>query len=325
MQHVEGGVRSLLKAVQAERRALEKKRELFDAASAHLRELEAQLGADATAGRNSKEALACLRLAINEVHCQRTREWSKRLDEWAGALEELTCAFDSLVDLATLGELSASVAHEIRNPLCGILLSVEVLQTKMDPADSRNILLNNLRREAEKMEKVVSNLLHFARHYQPRPVVSEMGEVVLRTIESIKSHLQKQRIEVRVRRSAIRCEAEVDPDLVQQVFRNILLNSVDASPKGSRLDVDLGLAEDGAVAIAFIDRGEGIRKDRIDRIFDPFFTSKTNGVGLGLSVSKKIVDAHHGRIEVESEPGRGSRFTVVLPRKAELQAEMAAA
>ena len=147
--------------------------------------------------------------------------------------------FAGLLDLATLGELSASVAHEIRNPLCGILLSLEVLQTKMDPDDSRNILLNNLHREALKMERVVNNLLHFARHYQPRPVVCELGDVVLKTIDSIKAHLQKRQIEVRVRRSAIRCEAEVDPDLVQQVFRNILLNSVDACPKGSRLDVDL--------------------------------------------------------------------------------------
>ena len=304
---------------------MEEKRRLFGLASAHLEALEAQSGCSERPSRDRDDSLACLRLAIEEIQTRCIDDWSRQLEAWTGALERLASQTGSLQDLATLGQLSASVAHEIRNPLCGILLSVEVLQTKMDPQDSRNILLINLHREAEKMEKVVNNLLHFARHYQPRLAVCELGEVVLKTIDSIKSHLQKRQIEVRVRRSAIRCEAEVDAELVQQVFRNILLNSVDACPKGSQLDVDLALVEGDAVAVAFTDCGEGIASDKLDRIFDPFFTSKANGVGLGLSVSKKIVEAHRGRIEVQSEPGRGSRFTVVLPSKATAPLETVAA
>ena len=325
MPQSEGEVRRLVESVRKERRALDERRRLVALASAHLETLAGHLPEGALASGEGQEALACLRLAIDEIRNQCVEDWSRQLEVWMATLEALAREFDTQHDLATLGELSASVAHEIRNPLCGILLSVEVLQTKMDAQDSRNILLTNLHREAEKMEKVVNNLLHFARHYQPRPVVCELGDVVLKTIDSIKSHLQKRQIEVKVRRSAIRCEAEVDPDLVQQVFRNILLNSVDACPKGSRLDVDLALVDGDSVAVAFTDCGEGIAKDKLSRIFDPFFTSKANGVGLGLSVSKKIVDAHRGRIEVESELGRGSRFTVVLPSKATGQLEKVAA
>jgi signal transduction histidine kinase len=325
MQHSEGDARALMGSVREERAALEVKAKLFDMATVHMESLEAVLAQGGGQGEEGRQALACLREAIEQARALCVNQWARQIEGWAQDLEGLSTKLGSLLDLATLGELSASVAHEIRNPLCGILLSLEVLQTRMDPEDSRNILLNNLHREALKMERVVNNLLHFARHYQPRPIICELGDVVLKTIDSIKTHLAKRQIEVRVRRSAIRCEAEVDPDLVQQVFRNILLNSVDACPKGGRLEVDLGLAEGEAVAVAFTDQGEGIQKDKLARIFDPFFTSKTSGVGLGLSVSKKIVDAHHGRIDVESEPGRGSRFTVVLPSKAECQLEKAAA
>jgi len=325
MLHAGGEARALVEAVRSEESTLEEKREVFDRAATHLESLEVAMATGGCPSEKGRQALACLRAAICEARALCLDRWASQIESWTSALEALGVQFGSLVDLATLGELSASVAHEIRNPLCGILLSLEVMQTKMDPEDSRNILLNNLHREALKMERVVNNLLHFARRYQPRPVVCELGDVVLRTIDSIKTHLKKRQIEVRVRRSAIRCEAEVDPELVQQVFRNILLNSADACPKGSRLEVDLGPADGQAVAVAFSDCGEGIEEGRLARIFDPFFTSKSSGVGLGLSVSKKIVDAHHGRIDVESKPGLGTRFTVVLPSKAEYQLEKAAA
>jgi len=325
MPHSEGEARALLESVRNERCALEERRELFDRATAHIESLEAAMAQSGCHSESGRQALDCLREALGQARALCIEQWARQLGSWSAALEGLSRKLAGLLDLATLGELSASVAHEIRNPLCGILLSLEVLQTKMDPEDSRSILLTNLHREALKMERVVNNLLHFARHYQPRRVICELGDVVLKTIESIKTHLQKRQIDVRVRRSAIRCEAEVDPDLVQQVFRNILLNSVDACPRGSHLDVDLELADGDTVVVAFTDQGEGIQKEKLARIFDPFFTSKTSGVGLGLSVSKKIVDAHRGHIDVESEVGRGTRFTVVLPSKAECLVEMAAA
>lgn len=321
MERTEETARNLLESIRNEQEALAEKRELLESAFDALDRLR-----EHCPDGPARQALHELENTVKSLRGELVEGWSGRLRRWALSLEELAGKVDGVMDLATLGELSASVAHEIRNPLCGMLLSVEVLQTKMDADDSRSVLLQNLHREAEKMEKVVNNLLHFARHYEPRPSASDMEEVVKRTVESVRSHLKKHEVEVGIRCSALHCRAEIDSDLVQQVFRNILLNAVDAVPRGSRVDVDLLLEGEGErVAVTFTDRGEGIPPESLDRIFDPFFTSKSNGVGLGLSVSKKIVEAHDGRIEVESELGEGTRFSVVFPRRADREGEKVAA
>ncbi len=308
----------LLEAIRTERQSLAERREVIESLERRIDALAEVVG--------DAEVLLPLRSDLATLRRQCVQQWSERLGAWASRMEELAVVLSGMVELANLGELSASVAHEIRNPLCGMLLSVEVLQTKMDEDDSRKVLLDNLHREAERMEKVVHNLLHFARHYTPRIAECDMEEVVHRTTQSIRSSLRKRNVEVRVRRSALHCSAQIDSDLVEQVFSNILLNAVDASPPGSRVEVDLDvLEEEGAVAVSFTDQGDGIADDLLARVFDPFFTSKATGIGLGLSVSKKIVDAHKGRLEVRNAPSGGAVFTVVLPAEAAEAEEKAAA
>jgi len=302
-------------------RILETERKV-QATRATLHELRDRLGEDG--------AGAALVQRLEEQTAELENEcvagWHRRIGAWTERLKELDNQLEGVDDLAALGELSASVAHEIRNPLCGILLSSEVLQTKMDAGDSRTAVLQNLHREAEKMEKVVNNLLHFAHSYEPRPTRCDLEEVVRDTLNAVRTHLDKKQITVSVRRPEEGCEAVVDPDLMHQVFRNLLLNSVDACPPGSELAVELRLSQDGRRAVAaFSDPGEGIEPELLDRVFDPFYTSKHNGVGLGLSVTKKIVDAHHGRIEVASSPGQGTTFTVTVPAEAAQSAEKVAA
>jgi signal transduction histidine kinase len=176
------------------------------------------------------------------------------------------------------------------------------------------------------MAKVVNNLLHFARHYEPNVSPCRLGDLVRSSVEALRAHLTRAQIEVVIEGPAAECEADLDADLVLQVFKNVLLNSVDASPEASTLRVRLfGPDRTGEVAVAFRDEGQGIGPDVIGRIFDPFFTSKPNGVGLGLSVSKKIVEAHNGRIQVQSEPGGGATFTVTFPRTAAEQRQRLAA
>ncbi|MHC4480232.1 MAG: sensor histidine kinase [Planctomycetota bacterium] len=321
MRRTAESVQRLLEELARERRRLLRSRGLFDEALSGLDELS--VGVRAGGGVSSitelREDLAALRRDFAEG-------WSERLRCLGEAAEDLKQNLSRDAGLAALGELSASVAHEIRNPLCGILLSVEVLQTKMDPDDSRMVLLENLHREAEKMEKIVNNLLHFARHYEPRRLRCQLDDVVARSVESIKSHLKKKDIQVAIRRGALDCEAEVDPNLVQQVFNNILLNAVDACPAGSRLEVAVRAGQQpDSVAVVFRDHGEGIPAEMLGRIFDPFYTSKPNGIGLGLSVSKKIVEAHEGRLEAASELGEGTVFTVTFPRRADDQRTRVAA
>jgi signal transduction histidine kinase len=326
MRRAEGCVRRLLDELVQERRQFLSRERSFQGAVAAVDGLSERIRAGEAGGGDLLASLADVRRELDGLGGEFALAWAERLRRWVDMLEELSGEVSREAGLSALGELSASVAHEIRNPLCGILLSVEVLQTKMDAEDSRRALLDNLQREAEKMEKVVNNLLHFARHYKPRLVRCEMADLVSKSVESVKAHLRKKQMEVSVQRRAAGCHAEVDPDLLQQVFSNILLNSVDACAAGSRVDVDLDCAPEPAhVAVAFRDPGEGIRAELLGRIFDPFFTSKPNGIGLGLSVSKKIVEAHRGRIEVASELGKGATFTVILPRQANGEQARAAA
>jgi len=263
------------------------------------------------------ECLAVLREQTRFLRQDCLQSWQARLRDWSRNMAELRKGLEQVGELAALGELSAAIAHEIRNPLCGMLLLVGVLQTKMDQDDSRRRILESLQKEAERMEKMVNNLLCFARRYQPRPVPCELGALVRQSIESVRSHLASNETEVELDVPDAGCEAEVDPDLMQQVFRNILVNAIDASPRGSPLQVRLErLEEPHRISVAFTDRGKGIPGEDMERIFEPFFTSKHTGVGLGLSVSKKIVEAHNGRIEVASTRGQGTTFTVVFPCKA---------
>jgi signal transduction histidine kinase len=326
MRRAEEIVGLLLDELTGERRRLLKSRCLLDEARQMADELARRLDETVAGPEGLAITAANVRARIERLRQQSAEVWAERLGRWTELAEELCREIGRNEDLTRLGELSASVAHEIRNPLCGMLLSVEVLQTKMDADDSRGVLLDNLHREAEKMEKVVNNLLHFARRYQPRLVPCEMADVVARSIEAVKCHLKKKQMEVKMRCSALDCQARVDSHLLEQVFSNILLNSVDACPPGSVLSVDLTVADEPPrVAVAFTDEGEGIAGDQLDRIFEPFFTSKPNGIGLGLSVSKKIVEAHNGKIEVASETGKGTTFTVILPLKADDQHARAAA
>ncbi|MDP6107250.1 MAG: histidine kinase dimerization/phospho-acceptor domain-containing protein, partial [Candidatus Brocadiia bacterium] len=205
----------------------------------------------------------CLERAAREELGELSANWAGKRAAEVAALREMAERFCEDLRrterLARLGELAASVAHEIRNPLCGMMLSMEVLQTKMDADDSRNVLLENLRHEAERMEKIVANLLLFARDYQPHMIPSPLRQVVDATIESVQSHLRRKSIDVQVRSTDGACEAEVDPELIQQVFRNLLLNAIDAAPAASRLEIVIqnGVGED-EVAVAFHDEAGGI-------------------------------------------------------------------
>jgi signal transduction histidine kinase len=322
---VEGLMERLRRLTQRLSEELERQRAELPERIALLEETQAALTGllgvmqDAHSGQTEEphERLLELQGLLSRLRTKCLEGEQERLERLSDAVGELNEDLSRAAGLAALGEISTSVAHEIRNPLCGMLLSLEVLKTKMDANDSRMRLLDNVHREAEKMEKIVENLLHFARKYRPQLVHWELEDVVRKSLESVHQHLEKNEIAVDIQRRCAKCEADVDPDLVQQVFRNVLLNSIDACPKGSRIEIYLSeLAADDAVGVAFRDEGEGMSREQLARIFEPFYTSRHKGIGLGLAVSKKIVDAHNGRIDVQSAPGKGATFTIIFPRTA---------
>jgi PAS domain S-box-containing protein len=212
--------------------------------------------------------------------------------------------------LAQLGQMAAVVAHEIRNPLGSIVMAARQLSTGgLEPAD-RDLVHNILRDESQRLNETLTNFLSFAR---PRPLKLERADLnalaadVARILTGDGSGCRVE-AELDARLAPFR----FDPDQVRQVVWNIVLNAVQAQEGRGRVRLRTGLREDEAF-LRVEDEGPGIAREARDDLFHPFRTTKTHGTGLGLAIADRIVRAHGGSIEVESEPGRGAAFTVLLP------------
>lgn len=215
--------------------------------------------------------------------------------------------------LASIGLLSAGVAHEINTPLTGISSYIQMLQKKLTDSHYAQIL-GKVEAQTDRVARIIKNLLAFARS----PSDASFQRVDLKqSLEEILSL-----IDYKLRNMNIRLQLALTPvppfyaqgERLQQVFINIILNALDAMPQGGTLGIRLA-REDGSAVVRISDTGTGIRPELLSRIFDPFFTTKGvgKGTGLGLSISYAIVKEHDGRIEVQSEVGRGSTFTITLP------------
>ncbi|MGZ3446585.1 MAG: ATP-binding protein [Myxococcaceae bacterium] len=207
--------------------------------------------------------------------------------------------------LAELGALSAQLAHEIRNPLAAMRGSAQLLSPAADPDTER--LVGILTREADRLAELVSDFLAFAR--PPTPVLRpcDLDELVRQTIELLSSDPLASGVNIEVEPGGLR--AEVDPDQVRQVLLNLLRNALAAAGKGGRVRSFFSRV-DGQVRIHVWDSGGRIATTDLPRIFEPFFTKRPGGTGLGLSTVHTIVRAHGGQIEVSSSPGEGTEFVV---------------
>ena len=233
-------------------------------------------------------------------------------------LEEIESAHDTLVrtaKLASLGELSANVAHEINNPLTGVLTHTSMLMDDLPDTDPGQKRLRIIYDETMRIRYIVRNLLDFARQTEPRMEVVSIVDVIKDALQLV-SHLTKianVRIveEYRQDNSPL---VSIDIPQIKQVLLNLFNNAFYAMSNGGDLKIDVTTSNEWA-NIHIKDTGCGIPKEIINKVFDPFFTTKpeTKGTGLGLSVSHGIIEKHGGKIEVESEVGKGSTFTVKLP------------
>jgi len=236
---------------------------------------------------------------------------------------ELKTAHEHLVrseKLSSLGKLSASIAHEINNPLAGILTFAKLMIRTLEqgPPDdaARRTLIKNLalvQRETERCSAIVRNLLDFARERPLQLKEVDVNHVVEESLHLIANQIAMQG--VTLERDLARVPpVAADYGQLRQAFVNIALNACEAMGKGGRLAVATRPVPDGgAVEISFADDGPGIPPEVMRKIFDPFFTTKEKGTGLGLSVVYGIVERHQGRVEVESVVGKGTRFTIRLP------------
>lgn len=216
--------------------------------------------------------------------------------------------------LAAIGQLTAGIVHDVKNPLAVIKGLAEVLQDDATITDETRHELQVIRESAEKANRIVSDLLKFARQSQPEMETHDLRETVEASIRLTTYLIREARIQLV---KAIPEQATLvmyDPQQIEQVLINMIHNAIQAMPNRGTLQVSLAQG-DGTAAIAIQDTGTGISPENLKRIFDPFFTTKPEGVGtgLGLSVSYGIVANHQGKIEVESEVGKGTKFTIYLP------------
>ncbi|MBI3458521.1 MAG: response regulator [Candidatus Rokubacteria bacterium] len=227
--------------------------------------------------------------------------------------------------LAAIGELAANVAHEINNPLTSVLGFASYLAEQIQPGAPMREELDLILEEATRARDIVHDLLNFSRQREFEPEVTDINAILEQTVAMVRRQGRLEEITVNELYGANLPMAEVDVSRMKQVFVNIINNAVYAMKDGGTLTLRTGFS-DGMVHTEFTDTGTGIAPEHVDKIFDPFFTTKpaVTGTGLGLSVSLGIVQSHGGTIEVRSQVGQGSTFTVKLPPKANVQPVVAA-
>ncbi|HEV8128271.1 MAG TPA: ATP-binding protein [Candidatus Eisenbacteria bacterium] len=220
--------------------------------------------------------------------------------------------------LISLGELSARVAHEIRNPLTGVRTTVQFVASKLRGGDSRRDDLQDVLKELDRIEQIITDLLLFARPQAARPASTDLREIVEKVLDNLARRLKDASVEVErdLETDQPLPDVMVDPDMAQQVVLNLVINAIQAMPEGGTLRASIGLRrtryKKAYVDVSITDSGPGIPDDVKEKIFDPFFTTRSMGTGLGLSISLQIAREHGGNLTARNLT-QGATFRFSLP------------
>jgi sensor domain CHASE-containing protein/nitrogen-specific signal transduction histidine kinase len=231
-------------------------------------------------------------------------------------IENKTTKLKSAERFAAIGELSAMIGHDLRNPLTGIACASYYLRTKHGPSmDKKGIeMLKIIDADVEYSNKIINDLLEYSREIKPELTVTTPNRLLKEALALIKVPKNTQIID----QTLDEPEIKVDTQKLARAFLNIIKNAFDAMPNGGRLTIKSDELN-GDVRLIFTDTGIGMTKETLSKIWSPLFTTKAKGMGFGLSICKRIVEAHNGTISVESEVGKGSTFTLSLPIKSEIK------
>jgi two-component system sensor histidine kinase ChiS len=263
-------------------------------------------------------AVSVLIISVYRIRTRAIKKRSQQLQEINEALNRQIAEREMLEErvvrqekLAVLGELAGGVGHELRNPLGAIKNTTYFLNMALDQPDLEvKESLGILEKEVANCERIIASLLDFARARAPLRRQVDIKEL----LQGVLSHIKiPENIEVKNRFSDSLSLILADPDQLSQVFGNIILNAVQAMPAGGELLIKSETSEPEWIAVSVTDTGGGIPPENLEKIFEPLFTSKARGIGLGMAVTRTFVEGHGGSIEVRSEVGRGSTFTVRLP------------
>lgn len=230
----------------------------------------------------------------NETEKEKLREEMTRLDR-----------------LASLGKLSAGIAHEVRNPLTGISLLLDDLHDRAMSASDDQMMIKKALAEIERVERLISALLNYSSPVRAEFRECDLNAVVHDTVLLMRRQCERLKVRLATEAGDIR-HFRLDPEKIKQALLNIVRNAVEAMPEGGEIRIAT-MEREGCALVVISDNGPGISDDDLPLIFEPFFTRKGAGTGLGLSITQRIVEEHHGHITVESDSDNGTRFTLELP------------
>ena len=255
-----------------------------------------------------------------EIQTETLAQSHRELQEQTRLLLEKETQLRRADRLSALGQLSAGLAHEIRNPLGSIKGAVEILQDDYPPGHPKAEFYAILLKEVERLNDVLTNFLSFARPVTPRFAPVDVREILTALEGLISGQARAHRVQIFLSFHVGPSRVMADEMLLKQAFLNIMLNGVEAIPEGGDLAISTRLRPESTaggrpewVEVVFDDTGPGIPEEDQGRIFDPFFTTKKDGTGLGLAITHRIIENHHGTIRVMSQRGKGTTFVVALP------------
>jgi len=254
----------------------------------------------------------------NENLTQWAKTLEKRVEERTQELREMHDFLIQSEKLASLGKMAAGVAHEINNPLTSILINAHLMLEKGELKEDLQENLTLIAEETSRCAQIVKGLLEFARQTPSQKTKADINEVVERTVQLLDKQASVRNIKILTNLNPRLPLIPLDKNKIQQVFWNLMINACEAMPEGGSLTITSRLGATGRqIEVLFADTGFGIPRENIHKLFDPFFTTKSAGTGLGLAVSYGIIQQHGGAIDIKSEVGRGSVFTIRLPLKEE--------
>jgi signal transduction histidine kinase len=215
--------------------------------------------------------------------------------------------------LASIGELAAGLAHEIKNPIAGIKGALEVINQRTDPSAPEKEIFTEMLHQIDRIYNIVQDLLSYARPREVNLKPADPTECIQRAVTLAQSQTQDKDIELLLKKSEEKIQILCDENKIQEVVLNLLINSIASIEDKGEISIDLRQKDDRWLKIAISDNGKGIKTEHLAQVFNPFFTTRRRGTGLGLSICKKIIEAHKGSIDVQSEEGKGTVFTIRLP------------
>ncbi len=215
--------------------------------------------------------------------------------------------------LAAVGSLAAGVAHEIRNPLSSLKGFATYFRQRYGEVPDDVKVADIMIQEVDRLNRVITELLEFSRPMELKRKGTDLAGLARHVLRTVEGQAREKGITVKEDLSPGFPEAFIDPDRMTQVFLNLFLNALAAMDRGGVLSVNVTRHDEGSLRVSVTDTGAGIRKGDIGRVFDPYYTTKPSGTGLGLAIVHRIVETHGGEIRLESEPGKGTTFTILLP------------